>query len=90
MVADMADSLQHRLKTLYPAMEFALRRYPSAGWMLDIRLGERFFVVDFSPTRGFGFDEIEDEEGLDSSFTRAASGLDDLLEKLAVLVGSKT
>lgn len=89
MVVDMADSLQESLRSVYPAAEFTLKRYPDAGWMLDVRLGERFFVVDFSPTRGFGFDEIEVDEGLDSSFSRAASDFNDLVEKLVVLMRSE-
>jgi hypothetical protein len=80
------DVLLKRLQAIFPAAELELERFPSGAWLLDMRLEERFFVASFSPSDGYGFDEVKDGDGLTSNFTHAASGLDELVEGLSKLV----
>jgi hypothetical protein len=76
-----------RIQQAQPSASTAITRFGSGGWMLDVRIGERIFVMACSPTNGFGVDEIVEGAGFESGYrfhsTEFASSADFLLSLMA-------
>jgi hypothetical protein len=46
-----------------PGTKVNLSSFPSGAAMLHVTRAERLFVLDYSPTRRFGVDEVHNDEG---------------------------
>jgi hypothetical protein len=57
---ELAD-LQGHVASLSGNMQTELATFPSGAAMLDVRYRGRLFVLAYSPTDGFGVDEVEEE-----------------------------
>lgn len=79
-------ALEQRLRDRFPMAMFEVIQLTSGAFMLDMRIGRRFFVVAFSPTHGFGVDEVHEGDAIDSSYRYSANGIDDVVRQLADLV----
>ena len=57
-------SLAEELHRCPAAFTIELVTFPSGAAMLDVRYRERLFVMVYSPSSGFGVDEVRTHEGL--------------------------
>jgi hypothetical protein len=84
MIVELTPLIRHIQQAL-PGASTTITRFASGGWILDVRVGERLFVMACSPTNGFGVDEIVDGEGFESGYkyhTKDFAGSADILLKL--------
>ncbi len=61
--------------------------FPSGGAMLDVRRHGRGFVMAYSPTHGFGVDEISPNDGFVTGYRFACQNFESAAEQLRQLVG---
>jgi hypothetical protein len=80
-------SLEQKLRGQFPTAVLDVTWFASSAFMVDVRLGSRLFVVAFSPTTGFGVDEVQESDDIDTSFRYSAANVDEVISKLTNLVG---
>jgi hypothetical protein len=66
--------------------EVEFTAFPSGSAMIDVRRGGRLFVLAYSPTRGFGVDEVRDGEGFLLGYAFTSDSLAPAAERLRQLV----
>lgn len=88
-ITDDFTTLTEQTAKLSRDVETELATFPSGAMMLDVRYRGRLFVLAYSPTAGFGVDEVEEEVvGLGTSYRH---GFDDFTlakEKLLSLLAT--
>ena len=61
---DLMESLAKDLETEVAGASVELTQFPSGGAMLDVRRSDgRLFVMAYTPTHGFGVDEVQAHDG---------------------------
>jgi lactoylglutathione lyase len=63
-----------------------LTEFPSGGAMLDVRHNSKLFVMACSPTKGFGVDRVEEDDGFVSAYAHAFSTFSPAAEQLRGLI----
>ena len=62
------QALRDRVSAAFPSAETDLEVFPSSAVMLDVRLKKRLFVLAYYPGRGFGVDEVLENEGFNTGY----------------------
>lgn len=83
-----SEQIRDAVLKKYPSATVDVESFPSGAEMVDVRWSDRLFVCAFSPTHGFGIDEVHENEGLDSSYRHAARDGEEALAKLFELMES--
>jgi hypothetical protein len=64
-----------------------LKRFPSGAAWLDVRFGDRLFILAYLPTHDmFGVDEVGPDDGLGTWFRHGFREFDEAREKLLELM----
>jgi hypothetical protein len=63
-----------------------LASFPSGAIMLDVFCKDRFFVLVYSPSAGFGVDEVTNDDSLGTSYKFHLPTLDMAKAKLKLLM----
>lgn len=71
---------------LIPDTRVELSSFPSGAAMLDVWRSGRLFVMEYSPTRRFGVDEVKDGEGFLIGSRNAYPEFEPAAERLKSLV----
>ena len=69
-----------------PGVQVNLHRFPSGAATLDVVRDERLYVLDYSPTRRFGVDEVKDGEGFLISYGFTSEDYEPAAKRLWELV----
>jgi hypothetical protein len=69
-----------------PGTRTELSTFPSGSAMLDVWRSGRLFVMEYSPTRRFGVDEVRDGEGFLIGYRDAYQDFEPAAERLKQLV----
>ena len=68
-VADQMRQLAQRLEVDLTGVRAGLTEFPSGGAMLDVRSADgRAFVMAYSPSAGFGVDEVRAVDGFGTGY----------------------
>jgi hypothetical protein len=89
------DNIIERLSALADEIRSSVRGadveftvYPSGSAMLDVRLSGRLYVLEYSPTRGFGVDEVQDGEGFTLGYRFASGDVEAAADELSNLLSA--
>lgn len=89
IVSQRLADLARQLALLSSDVQTELATFPSGAAMLDVRYQGRLFVLAYSPTDGFGVDEVEEDiVGLGTWFRHNYDGFTAAKEKLLALLGA--
>jgi hypothetical protein len=67
-LAEDMGRLADEIQGWNPAFKTDLVTFPSGAAMLDVRYRYRLFVMVYSPSSGFGVDEVRPGEGLGTGY----------------------
>ncbi|MBD2297655.1 hypothetical protein H6G80_06980 [Nostoc sp. FACHB-87] len=67
-ILDKISVLAKQIKLSFPGAITTLEIFSSCSAMLDIRLNNKLFVLDYSPTNGFGIDEVREEDAFNTGY----------------------
>jgi hypothetical protein len=67
-ILDKISALAKQIELSFPGAITTLEIFSSSSAMLDIRLHNKLFVMAYSPTNGFGIDEVGEEDGFDTGY----------------------
>jgi hypothetical protein len=62
-ILEKISALAKQIELSFPGAITTLEIFPSCCVMLDIHLNNKLFVMAYSPTHGFGIDEVGEEDG---------------------------
>ncbi|WP_392531104.1 hypothetical protein [Nostoc sp. C117] len=65
---DNISALAKQIELSFPGAITTLEIFSSCSVMLDIRLHNKLFVMDYSSRNGFGIDEVGEEDGFDTGY----------------------
>ena len=88
MIEELASLLRH-LERVVPGASTVITEFPSGGWVLDVRAGERLLVMAYSPIIGFGVDEITGDEGFDSGYAHSSRDFESAAAHLVRLASGR-
>ena len=90
MLEQISD-LAQKIRLDFSEAIVTLECFSSGAAMLDVQLYDKLFVMAYSPTSGFGIDEVEEEEGFNigyrfntKKFSVAAAELNKLIESARI------
>ena len=83
---DEIKSLANNLQANFPKTIIKLEIFPSGAVMIDIKLCERLFVLDYSPSYGICVDEVKDDEGFNMGYRFCSQDFDLARKKLYELL----
>lgn len=81
-VVENIGQLAERLREAATDAVVEFTAFPSGSAMLDVRRQGRLFVMAFSPSQGFGVDEVRDGEGLHNAYQFVFSDFRPAADKL--------
>ncbi len=64
--------LRDEIERTYPGAEAHIEGFASGAATLDVRWRTRVFVLAYSPSRGFGVDELQEGEGFETGYRFAS------------------
>ncbi|MEH1937638.1 MAG: hypothetical protein V7L14_28800 [Nostoc sp.] len=67
-ILEKISALAKQIELSFPGAITTVEIFPSGSAMLDIHLHNKLFVMAYSPTHGFGIDEVGDEDGFDTGY----------------------
>jgi hypothetical protein len=67
-VLDLIGDLAERIKKDFPDAQTELETFASGSAMLDVQRDERLFVFAYSPSSGFGVDQVSESEGFNTGY----------------------
>jgi hypothetical protein len=76
------ESLVARIKASFPGVVTEVEHFPSGAAMLDVRWLGRLFVLAYSPSGGFGVDEVKDDEGMEMGYRFRSADYAEAVEEL--------
>lgn len=79
-------SFTQDLKQLNGKIKTDLTVFDSGAIMLDVFCQNRTFILVYSPTTGFGVDEVKEDDGFDLSYKFYAKDINTAKEKLKELI----
>lgn len=82
------ENLVEAIKARFPSSDVETEHFDSGAFMMDIRIGSKLFVCSYSPSNGFGVDQVTSETGFDSSFRHHADTIEEAETKLIELIDS--
>jgi hypothetical protein len=88
MIDELTPFIRH-VKQALPGASTTITPFASGGLLLDVRVGERSFVMAYSPTNGFGVDEIMGGEGFESGYKYHSSDFTGAAELLLRLLTAR-
>jgi hypothetical protein len=80
------NSLVDALCQRYPFASVAVDRLPSGAFMLDVRLGKRFFVLSYAPQHGFGVGEVVEGDAFDTGAQTRSTSIEQATRDLMSLL----
>jgi len=82
--------LAQRLETDLIGLHTALTEFPSGGAMLDLRSADgRAFVMAYSPSEGFGVDELQPDDGFGTGYEYVADEFEKAEQRIHQLLLKK-
>ena len=84
------QSFARELELLDKNTKTDVASFSSGAIMLDVFCQDRMFALVYSPTAGFGVDEIQEEDSLGISYKFHLNNLDSAKKKLKQLMGLST
>ncbi len=81
-----AEALAAQLTASIPGARVEIEEFPSGAVALSVRAGGRAWVMDYSPQRGFGVDELGPEEGFQAGYRYSSDNFDEAAEILLRLL----
>lgn len=82
-IRELADQLD-----LLSGTRVELTAFPSCAASLHVVRNQRLFVMDYSPTRQFGVDEVGEDDGFLASFRFTSSDFESAAKEMRALVGT--
>lgn len=82
-------ALAARIESELPGADVDVAIFPSGGAMIDVRRDGRLYVLSYSPSRGYGVDEVRDGEGFQLAYRYAYDAFEPAADKLAELASSR-
>jgi hypothetical protein len=82
------SSLADEIRNSVSGADVELTEFPSGSAMLDVRISGRLYVLEYSPTRGFGVDEVQDGEGFTLGYRFASGDVQAAAEELSNLLSA--
>ncbi|MEH2409554.1 hypothetical protein [Nostoc sp.] len=67
-ILENISALAKQIELSFPGAIITLESFPSCSAMLDIHLHNKLFVMVYSPTHGFGIDEVREEDGFGTGY----------------------
>jgi hypothetical protein len=86
MITEQMEKIKEGILAKYPSAIITVEVFPSGAAILDARLGTRLFACSFTPSQGFGIDEVKDEGGLTSTYSHAATDEEGAIKVLLHLI----
>lgn len=80
------NELANRLAAGFAGVLAHVTSFPSGGAMLDVSRAGRAWVMAYSPTHGFGVDELGSTEGLMTEFRFVSSHFEPVARRLCELI----
>jgi hypothetical protein len=87
-VAEQVTDLARQIRLDVPGATTNVQVFGSGAVSLEVRIRDRLFVMDFSPSQGFGVDEVGGtaEEGFNSGYRHGTKKFDEAVEMLRSLL----
>ena len=87
-MADRVTELSRQIEQAFPDVAVDVMAFPSGSVMLDIRRHARLYVLAYSQNRGFGVDEVQDDEGFLVGYAFTSEDFETAAERLWELVNN--
>jgi hypothetical protein len=82
--------LANRIEKEFPGSTVSATFFPSQAVSLEIRFKNRFFIIDYSSSLGYGVDELKGsmDEAFDSGYTYCFTDFDETVNSLYKLLNN--
>lgn len=87
-IVQRLSSLADEIRRSVSGADVEFTAFPSGGAMLDVRFTGRLYVLEYSPTRGFGVDEVQDGEGFTLGYRFTSGDVESAAEELSNLLSA--
>jgi hypothetical protein len=85
---DRLTGLAGEIRTSVTGADVDFTVFPSGSAMLYVRLAGRLYVLEYSPTRGFGVDEVRDGEGFTLAYRFTSQDVEAAADELNSLLSA--
>ena len=90
-VAEQMRQLAQRLEADLNGLRAELTEFPSGGAMLDVRIADgRAFVMAYSPSAGFGVDELRADDGFGTEYEFVADEFEKAEQQIQQLLSTNS